>query len=579
MPGAPARNMADIAKMFLDGARPVGVSGTGRVPPAASSKQPTKPAATQRKAERGERGAVMLAFSLASHDPAAWRLMSNAAAGMAEEQSTTVALVGLQNETFVIDVFGAESAEDFPSLKLSNAAGAPDMQIARAMFTLRESVGLWMVAAPDPEHTTFRAIASVLREWVVACPTDNDGVLGAYQHLKKAWVKAGGGERTGGANPSVFLLDDDYAHAALVHKRLRAASQEFLKTDLQLAGVGPMHATAAARVFALPASGPMDVLWASVLDEVCPLEEETETPPQAVGNAADVEEQGGDLESALDKLASSADDVARNSAAAAHAMLDHLAQVLDPEEREALSAAFEDVEEPGPAVARPRHREATDEPARESFDIRTQVIPPVVIKVSASAPAAPVTPERIVDRPAVPSAAAVAPAMSAPVMQTAPVTAATEAPAAKDASGLRAFDAGKADRVEQWLGVERSIGDLLAGAVLMEARPPMSWAAESCIAIDKSGRLHIWALYKDGVSWFALREWASEHRDLLALTRRDLTVCKEAEVAVHVVLPLESAGVETSQSLLKAQARHVHVYRLHRLQWNGRWGLVVVPLA
>jgi hypothetical protein len=165
-----------------------------------------------------------------------------------------------------------------------------------------------------------------------------------------------------------------------------------------------------------------------------------------------------------------------------------------------------------------------------------------------------------------------------------------------DATGvtLRAFDLAdqrQADRTTQWESVERSIRDLVPESILLEARPPMSWATESCIAIDPDGVLHIWTLYKDGASWYALREWASEHRNLLALTRRDLVLSKEADVVVHIVLPLEPEGAPGKSTkpsektagiintILRTPAKNIHLYRLRVLQWNARRGLIVVPIS
>jgi hypothetical protein len=155
------------------------------------------------------------------------------------------------------------------------------------------------------------------------------------------------------------------------------------------------------------------------------------------------------------------------------------------------------------------------------------------------------------------------------------------------APSLRAFDLDECrDRQTQWQAIERSIWDLSPRSALLDARPPMSWATETCISIDGDGRLNVWTLYKDGASWFALREWAHEHRNLLALTRRDLAVNKEADVAVHIVLPLEEepdAAPVKSESvvsmLMRTPAKNLRVYRLRIVQWNNRRGMVVVPIA
>jgi hypothetical protein len=102
----------------------------------------------------------------------------------------------------------------------------------------------------------------------------------------------------------------------------------------------------------------------------------------------------------------------------------------------------------------------------------------------------------------------------------------------------------------------------------------MSWAHESTLAVDADGRLHVWTLFSDGATWFALREWATEHRALLALTRRDLAIRQDAEVAVHIVMPLDHPPAD---ALARAGGRHVSWYRLRAVQWAGRRGAIVVP--
>ena len=67
-------------------------------------------------------------------------------------------------------------------------------------------------------------------------------------------------------------------------------------------------------------------------------------------------------------------------------------------------------------------------------------------------------------------------------------------------------------------------------------------------------------LCRDGTSWFALREWANEHRNLLVLTGRDLVVDPKADVAVHIVLPLDYAdgdGPDVVPTLLRTAAENL----------------------
>jgi hypothetical protein len=546
-----------------------------------------------------------------------WAQLSGLAGAVAEEQSTTVGLLGMDNGMLVLELFGLEAGEAPPPVRPSQAPA--DFQLARVLYMLRQTVGIWLVAAPDPESAAFRGVARAISHWLLACPTDNDGLVAAYQHLKRACVFSS--RSNPGEAPTAYLISDDPAQASLVHKRLRTAAHEFLKTDLPLGGVIPLavmqvgvddqaenHA-GGVRLMTLPVQeGAAAAIWSAILDELCPpaqMEEgeqasarsspgEVRSPKAAAPAAAPrtattpparpvpaAATPPVDIETALEQMESSADDLARSSAAATHAMLDHLAQVLDPEEREALSAGFdedEENEEPAARFAEPAMQaepRKAERPTATPYDIRTQV-----------------------HRPAPPAAARAT--GGAPVKPTSVTAAAPSSERAPEQAGvtLRAFDLADphdADRTSQWQSVERSIRDLVPESILLEARPPMSWASESCIAIDPDGILHIWTLYKDGATWYALREWASEHRNLLALTRRDLVLSRDADVVVHIVLPLEAhvpvkgaAGTKAESvekvpsvinTILRTPAKNIHIYRLRVLQWNARRGLIVVPIS
>jgi hypothetical protein len=299
-----------------------------------------------------------------------------------------------------------------------------------------------------------------------------------------------------------------------------------------------------------------------------------------------------EIETALDHVENQAAQVAQHSSATAAAALDHLAQVLDPEERAALAADFA---EPGVPMAAPR-RGRREVPPPVEAETPTPVFREPAPDDAFDAPdpgmpvpqlECPITKDESVARRAVPP--------SAPHPAPAPLPAAV--PAIENRKSkienppptLRAFDLeSRLDRPAQWQAVEKSIWDLSPRSALLDARPPMAWASETCITIDAQGRVNVWTLYKDGANWFALRQWANEHRTLLALTRRDLVVDKNAEVAVHIVLPLEDGekgggGADSRESvagmLLRAPAPTLHLYRLRIVQWNAQRGMLVVPIS
>jgi hypothetical protein len=545
-----ARNMADIARLFLDGARPTAPgSKPRRVPPTSMAQRRETPAPapvpTPASAPAPDPSAVRLAISGNIDN---WTALLAAAAGIADEQSTTVGLLGFTDNQFVIDVVGAESAADLPAVRLDAASGGFDLQIARALFTLRGAVGAWIIAAPAAGTAEFAALAGRIAGWLVVCPTDNQGLVAAYQHLKRASVAP-----CAGRTVQAFMVGEDCAQAAVVHGRLRRAAQEFLGTDLPLIAVGGLSAATPVRV-AVIAVEDAAAVWTAVLDELAPAASEPELEEEPTAEAEVPEElpepplpePQAEVEAAVDRVAATAAHIAKS----AEEVFDQLAHVLDPEERAALGADF-------------------DPPA--FFTAPSVVAPPEIDE-----------PVRMPVRDMKPAAS------KAPIAaQTLPARAPSPADLVGSPSGtgtlvLRAFDlldAEVQDRSAQWQAVERSIRDFVPGATLLDARPPMAWAKESSLAVDSEGRLHVWTLFRDGASWFALREWAIEHRGLVALTRRDLPIKQDAEVAVHIVMPLDNGAGrgQRGESLSRAGGLHVSWYRLRAVQWAGRRGALVVP--
>src|SRR5437868_2927389 len=87
----PARNMADVARLFLEGARPTPT----RTPPAWRTLPEDRKSETSRTkpATPSARSTATTALGLAhgGSESETWKLLVKAAQGMAEEQSTTVA--------------------------------------------------------------------------------------------------------------------------------------------------------------------------------------------------------------------------------------------------------------------------------------------------------------------------------------------------------------------------------------------------------------------------------------------------------------------------------------------------------
>jgi hypothetical protein len=248
---------------------------------------------------------------------------------------------------------------------------------------------------------------------------------------------------------------------------------------------------------------------------------------------------------------------AERAGVASAVMFDHLANVLDPEEKAALAAGW-DEENP----------EAVSQEPEEATEGERQV------PVAGFDPRA--LAEAVVEAQEKPAVADVQ-------TQAAAVVAEEKASRPAERGTLRAVElAGAMDRAGQWFSVECCIGDLIDGCTMLDAKPPVSLAGEACICADGAGTLHVWTLYQNGVSWFALREWATEHAGILALTRRDMAIRKDSPISIHIVYPIAARGAEGKtevSTLLRTPAPQVFVYRLRTIQWAERRGVVVVPIA
>jgi hypothetical protein len=547
--------MADIARMFLDGARPVSDAGAPqRMKPQERVETPTPlnvaPPLGVATAKRALPRVTLALLGPEISDAVAAERIASAGTRLAVDHAVCVGLLTMHENGFTIDVAGAMPTMTLPMIQ--TVAGSADVQIARSLFTLRHAVQHWIIASPDADHADFPGLAAGIADWLIITPTGNDQVVAAYQELKRALAISDPAR-----DPRAILLAGDAENAAIIHSRLRRAATQFLGKDLELAGIAGLTAPEPLRLATITVgANEHATVYAAILDELCgdlaEIEEEEPVTEEVVASPAAEPAHSIDIDGTLDAATQAAVDAALqadHSAAATSALFDQLTNVLDPEEREALNA---DLFEPPPPAAKA--------PA-DTVETRTSKFLAI-------------------------------PALSSPPEPEPAVAVRAAEPALKDQpkggtpngtpNALRAFDLAGTTRPAQWEAVERSVAGLVANAVLLDARPPMSWATESCLALDQHGGLHVWTLYKDSVSWFALREWAGEHKSLLALTRRDLVLRQDAPIQVHIVLPLEDAGVVDKSEigpLLRNPGRNVRLYRMHALDWSNDRGVVVVPLA
>ncbi len=438
---------------------------------------------------------------------------------------------------------------------------ASEVAVARSLYRLRERVAHWLVALPGETGGGARVgsmggaggvggvdrrLLEASADWVVVSGLDSDGVIACYRALKAACGAVEAGERR--IRLMLHAGDDPNGagggEAAVgVHARLNQVARDFLGQELMLTVMGDetMDGVLAEAVatfdLAEAAEGEeagLGGVWESVVDLVRDLNGEAEE-----------------------------EDAAAGAAGAPGAMEEEdLGRVLEEGEREALLGEDRIAEgRTEPRRTEPqRHRDTEDaqrgdregDGARETMEERQVERGAAVGEVISVPSAVPVAREE--------------------GGSAAEVNAGTPGGVA----GLPVFEG------SAWEVMERAAVELVAGGVVLEARPPLG--GRGLLMAQRGGRIHLWCLVEagggagggEGLGWAALWGWAREHRELIALTRRDLAINALAEVAVHVVVG-GAAGAAGMMGAMGGTAAGVRWYRMLAVRWGEKTGMVVVP--
>ena len=176
--------MADIARLFLDGARPITTSPQ-RVSPkdrAATQPQPSTP--TPPNGLAASRPEPKSSFTLpptllGPHRPNRRRRLEPSSTPPPPNSPKSTpppsASSANRNHAFVFELLGQESTRRRPPHHRRNRRGGmPDLQIARApLHPPRLGVGTWLIAAPDPRNENFPpSPPPAPAHRLIACSTD-----------------------------------------------------------------------------------------------------------------------------------------------------------------------------------------------------------------------------------------------------------------------------------------------------------------------------------------------------------------------------------------------------------------------
>lgn len=544
-----SRSMADITRLFMTGARPAPV----RTPPGGERSVPATPSVSSARAvpepvAPAKSSPITLNVFIGN-----WAQAIVAAATMAESQPLGV--VGLCGGRVKIARVGPSANDAAPT----PASHAPvEMQLARLLFMAKKSVGGWLIVVHPKERKEIEQLVPVAERWLVAGGTDNDGLIESYRTLKALYDVS----RAQDASPAITLAFDsgDLVEAQRAFVRLSHVARSFLSQQLKfLFGRADVGAVAASEIADLPvADEEKTAAWASLYDF-----------------ALDLADQARESEE------SEEDDNAMPSAAAT--IFDTpLHNLLDPEERAALTAGFgEDLKET-PAeelrsvvkkqdVSAAYHvdlpKDAPDAIPVAPTSAPARVQPPKAEVIHTEPPqenkaSEPVKPEPRSEPRSEPRVVRYEPAekLAVPASLDYAAPALLAVPAQAGAVGATL-----------WSSIEPAVAALAAGHTILEARPPKQLA--SLLTVDSLGRLHVWMLADpaDPTAYARVWQWAGDHRQLIALTRRDVKMDGNADAQLHLVLP-------QGMTLVHAGQPGFERLRIHNVRFGNQQGVVLVPV-
>ena len=571
-PRRAVRTMDDITRLFMAGAREAVVPVVPVSPPASSvqsgpavltdlaantSPAPQNPSSSARP--------LVQVLITATTGDSGWALARATAQHLATEWNCGIALVGVHQGALRL----LRAGEPKPGTSaVAGASGPVDLQLARALFGMQENVAHWIIALPLGRSIDL--VLAAARDWLLAAGTDNESVVSAYRVLKNVIA---GDPLDEPRTTRLFLSCEDYATAAVVHARLARAAREFLQHELPLAGLSGHDPAPLQTIAEFPVTLDDTTAWSSIsefihellgnnaIDEDEPIETLHVAEESAICTSSDTE--AAHPQTAVCGLTPQDSTTSLPQTEREPTNLDQppLGQSWNSQWEDA-TPSFEDVPPAAVEHAAPASIEAPSAASRAMSDFTLEPAEPEANlgrKTEKSL------------RPA--DAATIAPSSSPPISPATP----TIPPSSPQASSIVSFPPTppvlRAVEIEvlsddiRWNIILASASSLCSGESI-EARPPGHLHA--ALWLDSAGHLHLWTLSHGTPDFLALWQWARDHRQLLALTRRDRWINPAAEIELHVVL---ADGVRTRLPDLP----NLHRYRLTLVRLGDKSAAVVVP--
>lgn len=534
-----SRSMADITRLFITGARPAPV----RTPPGGAREVPVPQISAQEETQPAEKNSsITLNVFIGS-----WSQAVVAAATLADKQPIgVVGICGGHARIARVGPSANEAAATVPS------AAPVEMQLARLLFMAKKSVSGWMIVVHPKERKEIEQLVPVTDSWLVAGGTDNDGLIESYRTLKALFDSS----RAQESNPAITLAFDtgDLVEAQRAFVRLSHVARSFLSQQLKfLFGRPDVENVAACQIADLAvADHEKAAVWASLFDFSLDLADQA--TEEELDNAGEEE-----------TLSQSAQDIFNTP----------LQNLLDPDERAALTEGFGEspaMETPSPKMPEPQRPVVKKQDVSAAYHVDLPEEAPKAIPVT------PVNAPGEIARREMPASERVnepirEAAKPAPrIVRSEPVEKVITPTSTEIVASLLAVPAqAGATGAVLWSAIEPAVAALAAGHTILEARPPRQLA--SLLTVDTLGALHVWMLADpaDPTAYSRVWQWAGDHRQLIALTRRDVKLDGNADVRLHLVLP-------QGMTLVHAGANGFERLRIHNVRFGGQQGVVLVPV-
>jgi hypothetical protein len=157
-----------------------------------------------------------------------YRVLLEAAKLLAAEHKIAIGIVGRDECVLRLSRVDGKPKGGHVATHIEAKKGPPDLQLARQLYALRQTVDHWIIAVPRIGLDLARKMLEAAPDWLLVSATDNDAIIACYRLLKGVCALANARE----ASIRLMLQTCDKAVATRIFARLNHVAEEFLQQEL-----------------------------------------------------------------------------------------------------------------------------------------------------------------------------------------------------------------------------------------------------------------------------------------------------------------------------------------------------------